>query len=185
VVSLFFQAMRKLKTNELKRLSVEQYKDTKKISVVIVLDNVRSLNNVGSAFRSSDAFLAEKIYLCGITGKPPHREINKTALGATESVEWEYVKNTMDIIKKLKKEGYTIIALEQTDESQPLQDFQPQRNKKYCFVFGNEVFGISDEVVNNADLCLEIPQFGTKHSINIAVSIGIVLWDYISKIKNG
>ena len=177
--------MRKLKTHELKRLSVEQYKDTTKIPVVIVLDNVRSLNNVGSAFRSSDAFLAEKIYLCGITGKPPHREINKTALGATESVEWEYVKNTMDIIKKLKKEGYTIIALEQTDESQSLQDFKPQRNKKYCFVFGNEVFGISDEVVNNADLCLEIPQFGTKHSINIAVSIGIVLWDYISKIKNG
>lgn len=176
--------MRKLKTNELKRLSVEQYKDATKIPVVIVLDNVRSLNNVGTAFRSSDAFLAEKIYLCGITGKPPHREINKTALGATESVEWEYVKNTIDIIKKLKKEGYTIIALEQTDESRSLQDFQPQRNKKYCFVFGNEVFGISDEVVNNADLCLEIPQFGTKHSINIAVSIGIVLWDYISKIKN-
>ena len=176
--------MRKLKTHELKRLSVEQYKDTTKIPVVIVLDNVRSLNNVGSAFRSSDAFLAEKIYLCGITGKPPHREINKTALGATESVEWKYVKNTIDIIKKLKKEGYTIIALEQTDESQSLQDFQPQRNKKYCFVFGNEVFGISDEVVNNADLCLEIPQFGTKHSINIAVSIGIVLWDYFSKIKS-
>ncbi|MCH8318932.1 MAG: RNA methyltransferase [Bacteroidetes bacterium] len=176
--------MRKLKTHELKRLSVEQYKDTKKNPVVIVLDNVRSLNNVGTAFRSSDAFLAEKIYLCGITGKPPHREINKTALGAAESVEWEYVKNTIDIIKKLKKEGYTIIALEQTDESRSLQDFQPQRNKKYCFVFGNEVFGISDEVVNNIDLCLEIPQFGTKHSINIAVSIGIVLWDYISKIKN-
>lgn len=139
------------------------------------------MHNVGSAFRTADAFMAEKMYLCGITGTPPHREITKTALGATESVAWEHVADVVALVKDLKNEGWTLIAVEQADQSQLLHHFKPDAQSKYCFIFGNEVFGVTEEVVALADCCLEIPQFGTKHSLNIAVSIGIVCWDYVSK----
>ncbi|WNB17879.1 RNA methyltransferase [Marivirga arenosa] len=168
--------MRKLANEELNRLEVEEFKETPKNPIVLVLDNVRSMNNVGSAFRTSDAFLIEKIYLCGITAKPPHREINKTALGATDSVEWEHLENTLDAVEKLKKEGYKVMSVEQAEESLSLEEFNPQKDEKYAFVFGNEVFGVEQEVVDKSDHCLEIPQFGTKHSLNISVSIGVVLW---------
>nr|WKN38770.1 RNA methyltransferase [Tunicatimonas sp. TK19036] len=176
--------MRKLKNEELGRLSVEEYKAEKKRPIVIVLDNVRSMHNVGSAFRTADAFLVEKVYLCGITAKPPHREINKTALGATESVAWAHREKTMEVVEQLKEDGYKIICVEQADESVPLQDFMPYHDCKYCIVFGNEVFGVEDEVVAAADTCLEIPQFGTKHSLNISVSIGIVMWDFFKKLED-
>jgi 23S rRNA (guanosine2251-2'-O)-methyltransferase len=175
--------MRKLKNEELNRISIEEFKITKKNSFAIVLDNVRSLNNVGSAFRTGDAFLVDKLYLCGFTGTPPNREINKTALGATDSVVWEHYPSTMEAVAQLKKEGYTIVSIEQAEGSVMLQDFQPEAEKKYAFVFGNEVFGVEEEVVAASDVCLEIPQFGTKHSLNISVTIGIVTWDFISKIK--
>lgn len=173
--------MKKLKTDELNRLSVEEFKNTKKNSIVVVLDNVRSLNNVGSAFRTSDAFAVEKLYLCGITGTPPNREINKTAIGAQDSVEWKHVKETTTALEELKAEGFTIIALEQTTESKLLQDFTPSPDEKYAFVFGNEVFGVDDKALALVDQCLEIPQFGTKHSLNVSVTVGVTLWDYISK----
>jgi len=173
--------MRKLQNEELNRISVESFKNKKKNPFVLVLDNVRSMHNVGSAFRTADAFLAEKMYLCGITGTPPHREITKTALGATEAVAWEHVPDVKALVKKLKNEGWTIIAVEQADQSQLLHHFKPNVQSKYCFIFGNEVFGVTEEVVALADSCLEIPQFGTKHSLNIAVSIGIICWDYVSK----
>ena len=175
--------MRKISNDELNRPSVDEFKELEKNSFIIILDNVRSLNNVGSAFRTGDAFLVNKIYLCGITGIPPHREIQKTALGATESVDWEYAENTLDLVKKLKSEGWTVIALEQADKSVFLQNFEIQKNAKYAFVFGNEVFGVEEPVVKEADYCVEIPQFGTKHSLNISVSIGVVVWDYFSKIS--
>ena len=176
--------MRKLKNEELGRMSVEEYKAEKKRPIVIVLDNVRSMHNVGSAFRTADAFLIEKIYLCGITAKPPHREINKTALGATESVAWAHREKTMEVVEQLKEEGYKIICVEQADESVPLQDFMPYHDCKYCIIFGNEVFGVEDEVVAAADTCLEIPQFGTKHSLNVSVSIGVVMWDFFKKLED-
>ena len=175
--------MKKLSMEELGRISPEEYKSASKNPVILVLDNVRSLHNVGSAFRTADAFFVEKIYLCGITGTPPNREINKTALGATESVNWEYVKETNEVVKKLKEEGWTIISVEQTDESLSLDKFSPDKTCKYCFVFGNEVFGVDDSVIALSDLSVEIPQYGTKHSLNISVAIGIVIWDYLSKIK--
>ena len=173
--------MRKLKNEELDRLTIEAFKEKKKIPLVIVLDNVRSLNNVGSAFRTSDAFLVEKIYLCGITGTPPHRDINKTALGSTDSVSWEHAKDTTALVSQLSKDGYTIVAIEQCEGSTMLNDFTPTSDGKYCFVFGNEVFGVYDGVVAQSDLCIEIPQYGTKHSLNISVSIGVVLWDFFNK----
>lgn len=176
--------MRKLKLEELNRLSVEKFRETKKNPVVIVLDNVRSLHNVGSAFRTADAFAAEKIFLCGITGTPPNREIHKTALGATESVDWEYRAQTEDVVKDLKAMGYKIISLEQTEGSTMLQDFIPEAQEKYCFVFGNEVSGVDEKVIALSDICLEIPQYGTKHSLNISVSVGIVLWDYLLKKRD-
>lgn len=175
--------MKKVKNEELKRLTVEEFKSKKKQSIVLVLDNIRSMHNVGSAFRTADAFLVEKIFLCGITAKPPHREIHKTALGATESVDWEYRKNTIGLIEELKEEGYKIICIEQVDEGVSLQDFMPYKDSKYCLIFGNEVFGVGDDVVAAAGTCLEIPQFGTKHSLNISVSIGIVLWDFFKKLE--
>jgi 23S rRNA (guanosine2251-2'-O)-methyltransferase len=175
--------MRKLANEELDRITVEEFKEVNKLPVVILLDNVRSLNNVGSAFRTSDAFLIEKIYLGGITGTPPHREIQKTALGATESVVWEHVPEPLELIKKLKTEGYQIIAIEQVDKSISLSDFNPKKNEKYCLIFGNEVFGVDQEVVSASDLCIEIPQHGTKHSLNISVSLGIVVWDFYKKLK--
>ncbi|TAE72491.1 MAG: TrmH family RNA methyltransferase [Bacteroidetes bacterium] len=174
--------MRKLKLDELGRLSTEEFKNIDKNNFVIVLDNVRSMMNVGSAFRTCDAFNAEKIYLTGITGTPPHREIQKTALGATETVAWEYVENITHLIEKLKNENYEILAVEQTDNSIFLHQFEPNPFQKYAFFFGNEVEGVSMEVIKEAKNCLEIPQFGTKHSLNVSVSVGIVIWDYLSKM---
>ncbi len=153
------------------------------IPVCILLDNIRSLHNVGSAFRTADAFRVEKIFLTGITGTPPHREIQKTALGATESVEWEYSESTAVVLQKLKEKGYTIVIVEQTTDSLPLQTFYGEKNKKYCLVFGNEVDGVSDDVIEQADIALEIPQTGTKHSLNISVCLGIVVWEVFRKLK--
>lgn len=177
--------MRKLKNDELDRMSVEEFRTSEKLPLVLVLDNVRSMNNVGSAFRTADAFAIEKVYLCGITAQPPHREINKTALGATESVEWEYAVDTAVLCKKLQSEGFEVLAVEQAEGSISLEAFRVSPEKKYALVFGNEVFGVEDAVVEVADACLEIPQFGTKHSLNISVSIGVVLWDLTAKIKFG
>lgn len=175
--------MRKLKNEELNRLTTEEFKQHAKTPIIIILDNVRSMHNVGAAFRTADAFLIEAICLTGITAKPPHREINKTALGATESVEWEYFSSTYEAVTNAKDKGYTIVAIEQADQSIYLNRFTPEQGTPYAFVFGNEVFGVEDEVVEQADLCLEIPQYGTKHSLNISVSVGVVLWDVISKLQ--
>lgn len=170
--------MRKLKLEELGRISVEEFKASDKIPVVVVLDNIRSMHNIGSVFRTSDAFRIEKIYLCGITAKPPHKEIRKTALGATESVNWEYVEDTIELISKLKKENYRMIAVEQTENSKSLVDFELKVDEKYAVIFGNEVDGVQQEVVNLSDYCIEIPQEGTKHSLNVSVCAGIVLWEF-------
>lgn len=175
--------MKKLKLEELGRISVDEFKQMEKLPVCIVLDNVRSLHNVGSAFRTSDAFRLEKIYLTGITGTPPHREIEKSALGATNSVAWEYVEKTDALLAKLKAEQYTIVAIEQTTESQSLEGFEPDRDRKYCLVFGNEVRGVSEEAIVLADLALEVPQAGTKHSLNISVCLGIVAWEFFKALK--
>ncbi|MES2733825.1 MAG: RNA methyltransferase [Bacteroidota bacterium] len=175
--------MRKLQNEELNRLSVDEFKNKQKNPFVLVLDNVRSMHNVGSAFRTADAFLVEKLYLCGITATPPHRDINKTALGATESVAWEHAADVIELVKRLKAEGWIIVAIEQADKSVLLHQFEPQQTNKYCFIFGNEVFGVSEEVVALADICVEIPQFGSKHSLNVSVSIGILCWDYVYKTQ--
>ncbi len=175
--------MRKIKNEELNRLSLEEFKKSKKLEAVVILDDVRSAMNVGSAFRTSDAFGVEKVYLCGITAQPPHREINKTALGAQDSVEWIHVEDILELMSELKTSGYKIAAVEQADESTSLLNFNPDPDEKYAFIFGNEVFGVKDELVENADLVVEIPQYGTKHSLNISVSIGVVLWDFLTKRK--
>lgn len=175
--------MRKLKNEELDRLSAEAFKSASKNPVVVVLDNVRSMNNVGSAFRTSDAFLVEKICLCGITAKPPHRDINKTALGATETVAWEHYESTNQAVETLKEQGYLIVSIEQAEDSMMLNNFDPEKDEKYAFVFGNEVFGVEQEIVDISDMVIEIPQFGSKHSLNISVSMGVVLWHYIVKNK--
>ena len=167
---------------ELNRVSVEEFKEQEKLPLVLLLDNVRSLHNVGSAFRTADAFAVAKIYLCGITGTPPNKEINKTALGATESVAWEHVSSTAEVTRQLKATGYQILAVEQADRSVSLADFSPTSGQKYALVFGNEVFGVEDEVMQLADTVLEIPQFGTKHSLNISVAVGVVVWDFLSKL---
>lgn len=172
--------MRKLDTQQLQRLSVEEFEQKKKHNFVIVLDNVRSLHNVGSAFRTADAFAAQKVYLCGITGIPPNREIQKTALGATQTVAWQYAEHTTSLVEQLRKENYIILSIEQTESSILLQNYTIQSAQKYALVFGNEVFGVSQEVVNLSDACIEIPQFGTKHSLNVSVSIGIVCWQWLS-----
>ncbi len=174
--------MKKLKLEELGRISIDQFKSAEKLPVCVLLDNVRSLHNVGSAFRTADAFRIEKIYLAGITGIPPHREIQKTALGATESVPWEYAENPSSIARRLKLEGYSIVIVEQTTESIQLQKFNPDASQKYCLVFGNEVNGVSEEVIESGDIGLEIPQEGTKHSLNISVCLGIVAWEIFKKI---
>jgi 23S rRNA (guanosine2251-2'-O)-methyltransferase len=174
--------MRKLKNKELGRMTVEQFKTSEKNPVVIILDNVRSMHNVGSIFRTSDAFAIEKIYLCGITAQPPHREIEKTALGATNSVEWKYAEHTSDVVKELKEKGYHVYSIEQVENSISLDDFNPG-SEKLALIFGNEVEGVSEEVVRSSDGVIEIPQFGTKHSFNIVVSTGIVLWDIFVKLK--
>ena len=175
--------MKKLSMEELDRLSVQEFKATDKSPIVLVLDNVRSLNNVGSAFRTADAFRIEKIYLCGITGTPPHRDIQKTALGATESVEWEYCLHTDEAVKKLQHAGYILCALEQVHNSLMLHQFKPESAKKYALVFGNEVFGVEESVLKACDQVLEIPQLGTKHSLNISVSLGIAVWDLMVKLR--
>jgi len=175
--------MRKLKNSELGRLNVEDFKKIDKIPLIVILDNIRSLNNIGSVFRTSDAFLIEKIYLCGITAQPPHKDIHKTALGATESVDWEYVKDTFVLVEKLKNEGVIVASIEQAENSTMLQDFKIEQHQKYAIVMGNEVKGVQQEVVSASDYCIEIPQFGTKHSLNISVSCGVVLWDLFKKFK--
>lgn len=174
--------MRKLKNSELDRLSVEEFKTISKTPLIIILDNIRSLNNIGSVFRTSDAFLIEKIYLCGITATPPHKDIHKTALGSTETVAWEYVENTLELIEKLQAEHILVASIEQAENATMLNNFQPQPNQTYALVFGNEVKGVSQNVVTASDLILEIPQFGTKHSLNISVSCGVVVWDLFCKL---
>ncbi|MBD0833004.1 RNA methyltransferase [Aestuariibaculum sediminum] len=175
--------MRKLKNSELDRLSIEDFKQVEKTPIIIVLDNIRSLNNIGSVFRTSDAFLVEKIYLCGITATPPHKDIHKTALGSTETVDWEYVENTMDLVDRLKSEKIKICSIEQAENATMLNNFQPEANTKYALVFGNEVKGVSQKVVSASDSVIEIPQYGTKHSLNISVSCGVVVWDIFSKLQ--
>ena len=175
--------MRKLKNEELGRLSPEAFRQSQKLPIRVMLDNVRSLNNVGSAFRSGDAFRIDQIILTGITGQPPHREIHKTALGATDHVDWCYEATTLDAITRLKAEGWTVVSIEQADQSIALDSFTPDPQLKYCFIFGNEVFGVEDEAVKASDLCVEIPQFGAKHSLNISVAVGIVLWDVACKLQ--
>jgi 23S rRNA (guanosine2251-2'-O)-methyltransferase len=175
--------MRKLKLDELNRVNIEEFKELDKLPVVVILDNVRSMNNVGSVFRTADGFAIEKVVLCGITAQPPHREIEKTAIGATQSVEWVYFEDTLDAIASLRADGYQIIAIEQAEKSTMLHTFQPQTNQKYALIFGNEVNGVSDEAMAQIDLCIEIPQFGTKHSFNIVISAGIVLWDFFAKLR--
>ena len=177
--------MRKLKLDELNRATVAEFKAGEKLPIVVVLDNVRSMHNIGSIFRTADGFAVQQVCLCGITAQPPHREIEKTAIGATQSVEWTYYAAPLQAIEKLRIDGYTIIAVEQAENSTMLNNFKTDDNKKYALVFGNEVNGVSDEVMQNVDGCIEIPQFGTKHSFNIVVSAGIVLWDLFSKMVAG
>jgi tRNA G18 (ribose-2'-O)-methylase SpoU len=173
--------MRKLKTHELPRLSPEEFQVSKKTPLVMILDNVRSMHNVGAAFRIADAFLIEKLYLCGITATPPHREIRKTALGAEEHVIWEQAQDTRVVVQCLKKEGYVIVAVEQTETSQTLHAFTYSPRHKYAIVFGHEVFGVQEAVLSACDVCLEIPQHGVKHSLNVSVCMGIVVWELAKK----
>ena len=175
--------MRKLKNAELDRLNKEEFTQAEKTPLILVLDNIRSLNNIGSVFRSADAFLVEKIYLCGITASPPHKDIHKTALGATETVAWEYRRDTLMLIRELKQTHYCV-AVEQAETAVPLNRFYPSPGRKLALVFGNEVKGVAQDVVNECHAALEIPQFGTKHSLNIAVSAGVVVWDLWSKLND-
>ncbi|GEM51590.1 RNA methyltransferase [Empedobacter brevis] len=170
--------MRKLKLDELGRISAEEYKGIEKHPIVVVLDNVRSMHNVGAVFRTSDAFLIDKIYLCGITATPPHKEIHKTAIGAENSVEWEYVKDSNELVAKLKKDNYQIITIEQTEGSVLLNEFEVDHNQKYAIVMGNEVDGVQQSIIDQCDTCIEIPQSGTKHSLNVSVCTGIILWKW-------
>jgi tRNA G18 (ribose-2'-O)-methylase SpoU len=174
--------MKKLKNNELNRLNITEFKAADKTPIIVILDNIRSLNNVGSVFRTSDAFLIEKIYLCGITATPPNKDIQKTALGATDSVDWEYQEDAKQLVKDLQKKDIKIISIEQADQSTLLSEFSLMKNTKYAVIFGNEVKGVQQDLVDISDYCVEIPQLGTKHSFNISVSVGIVLWDLFGKI---
>ena len=175
--------MRKLKLDELNRVDIKEFKEQEKLPVVVVLDNVRSMHNVGSVFRTADGFSIEKVVLCGITAQPPHREIEKTALGATQSVDWAHFEDTLTAIDQLRNDGYQIIAIEQAQNSTMLNTFRPNHQFKYALIFGNEVNGVSDEAMRMIDECIEIPQFGTKHSFNIVISAGIVLWDFFAKLR--
>jgi len=181
--SLTTKLMQKLKNEELPRITEAEYKAAAKTPVTVVLDNIRSRNNIGSAFRTADAFLIEKVILTGITAQPPHRDIHKTALGATDSVPWEYVADTPAAIARLQQENYRVLAIEQARGSVMLHEFQPQAQAKYALIFGNEVKGVGDAAMALVDGCIEIPQKGTKHSLNIAVSIGVVLWDFAWKMR--
>ena len=174
--------MRKLENSELDRKSIEDFKKSDKTPLILVLDDIRSLHNIGSVFRTADAFLIEKIILCGITATPPNKEIHKTALGATETVAWEHHENVLEVIENLKKENVLTLAIEQVESAIFLQDFKVVKNQKYALVFGNEVYGVAQEAVAICDGCIEIPQLGTKHSLNIAVSAGIVVWDLFQKL---
>jgi len=174
---------RKLANEELNRKSIAEFQAAKKIPLIVVLDDIRSMHNVGSVFRSADAFLVERIILTGITPQPPHREIQKTALGATESVAWSYSGDVLTTVQELRAEEWKIVAIEQVKDGQRLENFQPDPNEKWALIFGNEVFGVNEEVVRMADHCVEIPQFGTKHSLNISVSAGIVLWEMFHKLR--
>ncbi|MBN1650466.1 MAG: RNA methyltransferase [Bacteroidales bacterium] len=176
--------MKKLKNSELNRISIAEYKAAEKTPFIVILDNIRSLSNIGSVFRTSDCFRLEAVYLCGLTAQPPHREIQKTALGATESVPWKYFKDTSDAILELQKENYLVYAVEQAEGSYKLGDFKPDFTKKCAFIFGNEVKGVQQKAINLADGCIEIPQYGTKHSFNISISVGILLWDMHQKLIN-
>lgn len=175
--------MRKRKNAELNRITADDYKNASKTPLVVVLDNIRSANNVGSVFRTSDAFLVQKIYLCGITACPPHKDIHKTALGATDSVPWEFMQSTVEAVEKLKNEGFTVYAVEQVEGSYLLNNFTPLENQKTALVFGNEVKGVEQKVVDSCNGAIEIPQYGTKHSLNISVTAGVVLWDLHSKMN--
>ncbi len=174
---------RKLKNSELDRINPEEFKNSEKTPLIIILDNIRSLNNIGSVFRTADAFLVNKIYLCGITAKPPHKDIQKTALGATDSVEWEYAENTLEVVSKLQSEGVFVASIEQAELAVNLNDFSLQKELTYAIVFGNEVKGVQQKVVTASDAVIEIPQYGTKHSLNISVSVGVVVWDLFCKLK--
>ena len=176
--------MRKLENSELDRKSIETFKNSKKTPHILVLDDIRSLHNIGSVFRTADAFLIEKIFLCGITATPPNKEIHKTALGATETVAWEHHEDVLEVITKLKKDNVTTLAIEQVESAVFLQNFKVEKNKKYALVFGNEVYGVSQDAVALCDGCIEIPQLGTKHSLNISVSAGIVVWDLFKQFND-
>lgn len=176
--------MRKLRNDELGRLQVSEFKSIPKIPIIIILDNIRSLMNVGSVFRTSDAFIIKEIILCGITATPPHREIQKTALGATDSVDWSYAENTLEVVKSLQLKDVKVFAIEQADESIMLDKFEFDFSQEVAFVFGNEVKGVRQDVVDAADACIEIPQFGTKHSLNISISAGIVIWEAFQQYQN-
>lgn len=169
--------------DQLQRIDVEGFKEQEKLPLTVILDSVRSLHNVGSAFRTADAFALERVVLCGITGTPPHREIEKTALGATQSVDWQYEKDVCEAVERLKGEGCIVLAVEQVEGSIPLQEYAVSSAQKYALVFGNEVHGVQEEIVRMADSCIEIPQFGTKHSLNVSVSIGVVLWHFLEKFR--
>ena len=175
--------MRKLKNKELERIDVETFKNSKKTPLIVILDDIRSLNNIGSVFRTGDAFLIERIYLCGITACPPHKDIHKTALGATDSVAWEYRENAVDLVKELQNDGVVVAAIEQADQSTFLQDVSIDSNKRYALVLGNEVKGVNQEIVSQADLVVEIPQLGTKHSLNVSVSAGVLLWSFFERLS--
>ncbi|MFC3563595.1 RNA methyltransferase [Pedobacter jamesrossensis] len=175
--------MKKLKLDELNRADIKSFKAQEKLPVIAVLDNVRSMHNIGSIFRTADGFALEKVVLCGITAQPPHREIEKTALGATQSVDWVHYSDTTSAVDELRAQGYEIVAIEQAEKSTMLDTFTPDQNKKYALIFGNEVDGVSDEVMAKIDECIEIPQFGTKHSFNITISAGIVFWDFFAKLR--
>lgn len=180
-----FTAMkdRKLLNIELGRVNINQYRELPSSGIVVILDNIRSAHNVGSAFRTSDAFKVDKIWLCGICAAPPSAEIHKSALGAEDSVPWEHREDTLEVVELLKREGYVIVGVEQTVNSVSLDKFTPEKGKKYALVFGNEVEGVQQNVINGCDFSLEIPQFGTKHSLNVSVSVGVVLWQFVSRIR--
>lgn len=174
---------RKLKNSELDRKSTEEFKSAEKTPIIVILDNIRSLNNIGSVFRTADAFLIEKIWLCGITATPPHKDIHKTALGATETVVWEYAEDALALVKELQAQNIKVYSVEQAEKAMFLNNYTPQKGEKYALVFGNEVKGVQQKIVTAGDGVIEIPQLGSKHSLNIAVSAGVVLWDVFSKIQ--